>query len=342
MTEAVEQEYKLKYNLFNINHYNIDTSKFKHMLHDFEPELEEKFAKYVGAKYACIGNSASSIMQLALMGIFQNIPSETLMLHQLYLPSMIPVAVANIIHNSGIPSSWEDNVEWVGHSYVLYDAGPALAKVDEQATPFRIIDSAQEVTRNQFATSANDNDLMIFSLYPTKPVGGLDGGIMVSNDESKINYFRTAMHLGVGMTEIQEGSWQRQLIIPGWKLHCNSAQSYVALKNLEKLDEKYERLDEIREKYNDAFGLENSSRHLYRIDVEDRNEFRMEMNDLKIETGIHYAPAHFYPFYRLSIPKSLENTERKAQSTVSIPYNEKLTDEDVDFIIKSIKGKKLI
>lgn len=333
------EDYKLKYKLFHINDYNIDTSKFKHMLHDFEPELEEKFAKYVGAKHACIGNSASSIMQLALMGIFQNIPSETLMLHPIYLPSIIPIAVSNIIHNSGLPASWEDNADWVGDSYVLYDAGPALSKVDQKAMPFKIIDSAQKVERNQFASSADDNDLMIFSFYPTKPVGGLDGGIMVSNDEAKINYFRTAMHLGVGMAEITEGNWKRQLVIPGWKLHCNSAQSYVALQNLEKLDEKYERLDKIREKYNDAFGTENTSRHLYTMDVDNRDEFRREMNDLKIETGIHYAPAHLYPFYRMAIPNNMDKTLEKADKTVTIPYNEKLTDDDVDFIIKSIKEK---
>ena len=56
-----------QYNLFNINRYNINTSEFNHMLEDYELELEEKIAEYVGAKYACIGNSASSLMQISLM-----------------------------------------------------------------------------------------------------------------------------------------------------------------------------------------------------------------------------------------------------------------------------------
>ena len=64
----------MKYNLFNINDYVIDTSNFSHMLHDLEQELEKKFAEYVGADYAVVANSESSLMNLCLMGIVQNIP----------------------------------------------------------------------------------------------------------------------------------------------------------------------------------------------------------------------------------------------------------------------------
>jgi hypothetical protein len=63
-----------KYSLFNINNYKIDTSKFGSLLHDFENELEQNFASYVGAKYACIANSASSLLELCLAKVVSMCP----------------------------------------------------------------------------------------------------------------------------------------------------------------------------------------------------------------------------------------------------------------------------
>ena len=260
----------MKYNLFNINNYVIDTSEFRHMLHDLESELEAKFAEYIGADYAVVANSESSLMNLCLMGLVQNIPSQILQRYQLYLPSIIPIAVANVVHNSGMPASWEDSIDWVGSAYTLYDAKQALYAVDKDAPEFKIVDSAQEVSRGIFKKKCNDNDVMLFSLYPTKPVGGMDGGVLATNNKEKADFFRSAIHLGVGVEQTSEDSWKRTLNFPGWKLHANTSQCYVALKNLEKLDEKNEKLDEIRSIYNDAFELSHTSRHLYRIKIETR------------------------------------------------------------------------
>ena len=79
-------------NLFNINHYTIDTSKFSNLLHDsIVQEFECAFAEYVGAKYACSANSASSLILLALNGLRTTID----------LPSTIPIVVPNMVVNSG-------------------------------------------------------------------------------------------------------------------------------------------------------------------------------------------------------------------------------------------------
>lgn len=322
-----------QYELFNVNNYNIDTKKFNHLLHDFESELEEKICEYVGADYACIGNSASSLMALALIKIRGLGSVEKFSSSPIYIPSMIPIAVSNVVHNSRIPFCFKDDVEWVGRSYVLYNLA-TLFDGSEGQRPYKIIDSAQEVRRNQFEEDAENEDLMIFSLYPTKPIGGMDGGIIVSNDKNKIDYFRAATHLGV--SSVDNESWKRTLTFPGWKMHPNSAQCYFALKNLEKLDEKNEKLDIIRKKYNEAFGIYNNSRHLYRVDIKNRKEFRSSLESKGIQTGIHYGPAHMYPFYR-SYVLDMSNTNEKSKTTVSIPFNENLKTKDVDFIIKQVE-----
>ena len=179
---------------------------------------------------------------------------------------------------------------------------------------------------------------MIFSLYPTKPVGGVDGGIMVSNDKQAIDYYRSITHLGVA--SVGKNSWERVLTSPGWKMHPNSVQCYVALHNLEKLDYKNERLDDIKKKYNEAFELSNESRHLYRINVGDRVKFTEDIKSFGIDTGLHYGPAHLNPFYDIGGGETMTKTLESSATTVSIPFNEKLTNKDVKFIIDKVNKYK--
>ena len=159
--------------LFHIENYIIDTSKFDHALHDScVNKLEKEFAEYVGAKYACSINSATNAIFLILLGKDATIN----------VPSIIPPVVLNAIINSGNKINFVDNVDWVGNSYTLHNFGD-----------YKVIDSAQKVQQNQFQTEANPQDLMFFSFYPTKPVGGLDGGMIVSDDLNKIRYFKEAV-----------------------------------------------------------------------------------------------------------------------------------------------------
>lgn len=298
-------------NLFNIEKYNIDTSKYSNVIHDGVKEFEEEFAKYVGAKYACGVSSATNAIMLAL--------------HKknavITIPTMIPPVVANAVLTSNNLLKFKDDTEWVGDSYILHNFGD-----------YKIIDSAQKCERNQFKIEANDNDLMIFSFYPTKPVGSIDGGMIVSNDLEKIKWFREATLNGMGFAN---NNWERVIKFPGWKMYLNSFQAEIASKNLDRIDEKQNKLKEIRDFYNNELGYSNTSNHLYRIDVNKRDNFIKYMKNKGVICGIHYQPLHTHPVYKTQdiCSKSIE----KAKTTVSIPFHEKLTFKDIKIIIKLIK-----
>ena len=309
--------------LFHINQYIIDTSKFSHMLHGLEQELEGRFAEYVGAKYACAANSATSLITLAVR---RYMPSSQ---QKVCLPSIIPSVVPNAVLNGCAGIEWKDDINWVGSAYPLFETSRV-----------RIIDSAQQVDHNQYH-NYEYKDLAIYSFYPTKPVGGMDGGMIVGNNKEEIDWFRTAVHNGMSQ---ENESWKRKLQFPGWKMHMNSSQAYVILKNLNRYQDKCCRLDKIRDKYNDAFNKLNISRHLYRINVNNRDEFINSMRNLGISTGIHYRAAHEENIYNLGEGTgedwgmSLEQSKRESQTTVSIPFNERLKDDEVDYIIKRVRG----
>lgn len=301
-------------NLFHINNHTIDTGDYSNLLHDkIVTKFEQTIADYVGAKYAVSFNSATSAIFLALIGKDTTIK----------VPSMIPPVVLNAIITSGNKYKFTDNVDWVGDSYLLHDFGD-----------YKIIDSAQKLDKNQFTKECNPNDLMVFSFYPTKPVGTCDGGIIVSDDLGKINALKEMALNGMSYAQ---NNWDRKIKFPGYKMYMNSIQCDIALRNFDLYESKLENIKRVSEIYNKELGYNNTSNHLYRIDVSDRPRFIEYMTANKISCGIHYEAAHLNEVYALSntdCPMSVE----KSKTTVSIPFNEILTDDEIMFIINVIKN----
>ena len=301
--------------IFHINDYVVNTADYDNHLHGkIVTSFEENFCEYVGAKYACSFSSATSAIFLAFLNKSTNV----------FVPSMIPPVVLNALINAGNSISLTDNTEWVGHSYLLHSF-----------PDYKIIDSAQRVSKNQFRDEANDQDLMIFSFYPTKPVGGIDGGIIVSNDKEKIDWLKCAALNGM---TFDKDNWNRKILFPGWKMYMNSFQADIASKNLEKLEDKKEALALIRDTYNRSFGYTNTSDHLYRVNVSNRSEFQEKMKNSGIETGIHYHSTHTNEIYAAH-NRSAEiyaKSELSSKITVSLPFNEMLSKEAVAFVTETV------
>jgi dTDP-4-amino-4,6-dideoxygalactose transaminase len=299
--------------LFHIPRHTVDTAKFSNLLHDeIVKDFENNFAEYVGAKYACSANSASSLLYLALRGKNSVIN----------IPSNIPIVVPNVIINSGNQVSFYNDIDWVGHYYHLYD---------------NIFDSAQQVTRNQYKELNCNDSIMIFSFYPTKPVSGCDGGMIVSNNKDQVEYFRSMTLNG---TRFDENSWVRKQVDIGYKMHCNSIQAYIANQNLKNMDRKNSILDEIRSLYNENFYYNNTSNHLYRIRVKNNRRFLDLMNKHGICCGIHYDSCHNNPIFKkhqLQNNKDMSQSEIESNATVSIPFHENLTKDDLTKVVENVK-----
>jgi dTDP-4-amino-4,6-dideoxygalactose transaminase len=298
--------------LFDPDNYLIDTSSFKNLLHDESIiEFENSFADFIGAKYACSINSATNAIFLLFLN--KNI--------EVNIPSMIPPVVLNALVTSGNKINFIDDPYWIGNSYILH-----------KFQDYKIIDSAQKVERNQFKNEALDNDVMFFSFYPTKPIGGLDGGMIVSNDKEKINWIREAVMNGMSYAD---NNWERKIKFPGYKMYMNAVQAFIANKNFKKIEENNQKLNEIKEFYNEKLNLNNKSNHLYRIEIDDNKKFISYMKNFNITCGIHYECQHKNTLYtnkKFNCP----NSEILSKKTVSIPYHTKLSKNDLLFIIEKI------
>ena len=302
--------------LFNIPTYKIDTSDFSNLLHDkIVGNFEKEFASYVGAKYSVGVNSATSGIFLMLLKASNRV---------IKVPSIIPPVVPNAVLHAGCDVEFYDDVDWVGNSYLLHETDG-----------YKIIDSAQKVEENQFKKEANPNDLMIFSFYPTKPIGSSDGGIIVSDDYDKIEALRELTMNGMSYAD---NNWERVQKSIGYKMYLNSLQAYICNENLKKLEAKNKRIKEVREYYNLELKLENTSNHLYRIRVNDNKKFISNAKENGIVCGIHYEAAHLNPVFK-STNLKLVKSEDESKRTVSIPLHENLTDEEIKKIIIYAKNQ---
>lgn len=306
--------------LFHIPEHVIHTSQFSNLLSDkIVGEFERRFADYVGAKYAVSLHSATAGIELALHDEY---------LTELTIPSIIPPVVASAIHNAGCWVKFEDNISWVGKDYVLHAWSDC-----------KLIDSAQRVSAGQFEKEAKPNDLMLFSFFPTKPVGSCDGGMIVSNDEDAIEQIRLLANNGM---KGAGPSWEKELVEPGRKAYMNSIAAWIANENLKKLDAKNESLGVLRSYYNHEFGLNNDSNHLYRIPVADNTDFVKKAYAAGIECGIHYRALHetWTNSDNSEEEQSLPESEIAARTMVSIPFHEKLSDVEILAVVGFIKNNR--
>ena len=304
--------------LFNIKNHIIDTSEFSNLLHDdIVAEFEKKIAKYVGAKYACAVNSATNAIFLTFIMDYFLKPRTV------KIPSMIPAVVANAIITSNNRVEFTDNVKWFGNSYILH-----------KFRKYKVVDSAQKLEKNQFRKECKSEDLMIFSFYPTKPLGGCDGGMVVTDDYKKYRWFKEAVLNG---TTYAENNWDRDISFPGYKMYMNSIQAQILMNNFEIFDKKMRVLGNLVDIYNRELGYENSSKHLYRIEVLDNERFVKNMKNAGIVCGNHYPALHLNPVYNDGKEFDCPKSEKLEKRTVSLPMNEKLSFYETEYIIDKVK-----
>lgn len=288
----------------------IDTSKYSHALHDScVTECEKQIASFTGGKYACGFNSATSaIFTLA-----------TLLNKQTYtIPYVIPPVVVNACIQANADIEFTDDVNWVGKPYFL---------------SHNIIDSAQHISRNQLAGLSKY--IAIYSFYPTKPLGGYDGGMVVSDDKNLIEVLKiVSMN---GMTN-STNSWDKQIKYVGFKNYLSSIQADIILQRLQDYESELKTIGEIRRYYDSEFGRYTDSDHLYRLNVDDGDRVRHEMLKAGIVCGKHYTPIHFYDVYKKYGPDAPLLSDKYAATTISIPMHSGMTLLDAKRVVDTLKS----
>ena len=168
------------------------------------------------------------------------------------------------------------------------------------------------------------------------PTGGL---ISINKSNSKISKQKLNAKRWCGITNRKGISYDVEEL--GNNYYMNEFSATIGLEQLKKLDKMNKKRKNIAKIYDKKINVERKipmnkdcSYHLYWILVNNRNKFIKQMNQNRIEVGIHYKPVHQMTLYKNKI--KLPVTEDFGNRIVSIPIHPSLTDSEIEKITSSV------
>jgi len=205
-------------------------------------------------------------------------------------------------------------------------------------------------------------DFGCFSFYVTKNITTGEGGMVLARTEEDIRKIQV-----LGLHGLSKDAWKRfsdsgfqhySVLAPGYKYNMIDLQAALGIHQLARVEESWLKRQHIWNRYDRELGdlpviLPASTTpgtrhayHLYTLLIDKnqcglgRDEFLEQMNALGIGTGVHYLSLPEHPFYQTAFgwrPEDYPHAQRVGQQTVSLPLSSKLTDEDVDHVVKSTR-----
>jgi dTDP-4-amino-4,6-dideoxygalactose transaminase len=321
--------------------------------------FEQEFAKYCGVKFAIGVASGTDALTLALKALKIGPGDEVL------VPTNTFIATAAAITHSGAtpvfvdidPDTYNLNVSSVTVNSKTKaiipvhlfgqpaDMGAIMRFAEERG--LKIIEDvcqAHGATYNGKKVGSI-GDVGCFSFYPTKPLGCMgDGGMVTTNSEEiaiKVKELRNHGRTG-----------QNIHVVPGYTSRLDEIQAAVLLIKLKHLDEWNNKRADIAETYNRLLGNVDSIQvpqciahathvyHLYVIRTKQREKLASKLHERGIGTSVHYpTPIHLQPAYKsnYSPPPSLRNAEVAALEILSLPMFAELTGGQVKYVCESIR-----
>ncbi|MFC7132391.1 MULTISPECIES: DegT/DnrJ/EryC1/StrS family aminotransferase [Salinibaculum] len=191
-------------------------------------------------------------------------------------------------------------------------------------------------------------DVATFSFYPSKnmTVAG-DGGMVTTDDPNVADMVRSLRDVGRG-----EGNYEHPRI--GYTARMDTMNAAVGKGQLRHLDDWNERRRDVATAYTDGLdGIgdlvlppdpgedRESAWYLYVVRTADRDALQSHLEAAGVETGIHYStPVHLHPPYRDRgfEPGAFPEAERWAEEVLSLPMHPQLTDQEVEYVVESVRG----
>ena len=300
-------------------------------------EFEDKFAAYVGAKYAVAVNNATSGLHLSVLSLGLREGDRVI------TTPITFAASANCIRYVG-GEAWfadidkETYVLSLNSTRKLIESKPkgffkGIIPVDFAGLPVNLeafkelakkhnlwliedachapggsfIDSSE---KHQKCGNGNYADVSVFSFHPVKHIACGEGGMLTTNSEKIYKKLTSLRSHGITKNNMSKnhGGWFYEMQELGFNYRLTDIQCALGITQLAKNDKGVARRNEIANKYKEAFkgkikfqslpkGSYNAH-HLFVIEVEKRKELYDYLRAFKIYTQVHYIPVHTLPYYQ--------------------------------------------
>jgi perosamine synthetase len=318
-------------------------------------KFENEFNQYIGSKNTIAVNSGTAALHLALSVI--DIKDK-----EVILPSLSFVSTANaIMMNGGKPVFADIEPETLCLDPVqvkkyITKKTKVILPVHFGGMPSNIKDLKKICLENKLelvedaahATGATYKNKKIgshgaavcFSFHPVKNLATLSGGAISFNGKFSKKWSKiSAVRRWCGISNRKGTDYDVTQI--GWNYYMNEISAAIGIIQLKKLDKLNEKRKKTAKRYANEIHIDDKmpfnndcAYHLYWIKVKNRKNFIRKMSEHNIETGIHYRPIHKMTLYKDK--KSLPITEQTGREIVSIPIHPNLTNNQINYIIKTI------
>lgn len=300
-------------------------------------EFEEKFAAYVGAKYAVAVNNATSGLHLAInsLGLKQG--------ERVITTPITFAASANCVRYAG-GEVWFADIDSdtyllsLEKTRALIESKPkgffkGIIPVDFAGLPVNleafkelanehnlwIIEDACHAPGGYFTDSkgakqkcgnGNYADIGVFSFHPVKHIACGEGGMVTTNSQELYKKLTLLRSHGITKNNMSEnhGAWFYEMQELGFNYRLTDIQSALGITQLAKNNTGVKRRNEIAKIYKEAFKNkvkyqslnegDYNAHHLFVIEVEDRKGLYDFLRNNNIFAQIHYIPVHTLPYYQ--------------------------------------------
>lgn len=300
-------------------------------------EFEEKFADYVGSKYAVAVNNATAGLHLSVLALGLKKGDRVI------TTPITFAASANCVRYAA-GEVWFADIDastyllCLDSTRELIESKPrgffkGIIAVDFAGLPvnleaFRkladehglwIIEDACHAPGGYFIDSNNQKqkcgngnyaDLGVFSFHPVKHIACGEGGMITTNCESSYNKLLKLRTHGITKENMEknDGGWFYEMQELGYNYRLTDIQAALGITQLAKNSDGVIIRNKIAEKYKKAFegkihfqALPKNhfnAHHLFVIESEKRKELFNYLLEEGIYTQIHYIPVHTLPYYK--------------------------------------------
>lgn len=213
--------------------------------------------------------------------------------------------------------------------------------------------------------SGSETDIAIFSLHAVKNVTTAEGGIICLNmpepfDNDKLyadmRLFSLNCQTKDAFTKSKAGGWRYDIIGQGMKCNLADVNAAIGLAQIRKYEDLLKERKRVFTRYNDAlkqYGWaltppaitpgKESSYHVYALRIKDvteqqRDEIIQEIAKSEVAVNVHFVPMPMLTLFRdmdYDI-KDYPQAYRNYAHEISLPIYPQLTDEQADFVIRSV------